>query len=69
MSRNRMEDIQMQVEYGPGEIIKFNVPDKPCTYEELKYEIQTRINRLKDKTFEKQYLDDDAYWIIAISNT
>uniref|UniRef100_A0A8W8J2H1 VWFD domain-containing protein n=1 Tax=Magallana gigas TaxID=29159 RepID=A0A8W8J2H1_MAGGI len=64
-----MEDIQVQVEYGPGEIIKFNVPDKPYTYEELKCEIQTRINRLKDKTFEKQYLDDDANWIIAISNT
>lgn len=35
MSRNKMEDIQVQVEYGPGEIIKFNVPDKLCTYEEL----------------------------------
>lgn len=59
----------MQVEYGPRKILKFNVPDKPCTYVELKCDIQARINCLKNKAFEMQYLDDDANWIIAISNT
>lgn len=57
------------MEYGPGKIIKFNLPDKPCTYEELKCDIQVRINCLKDKAFGMQYLEDDANWIIAISNT
>lgn len=69
MSRNKIEEIQVQVEYGPGKIIMFNVPDKPCTYEELKCDIQARIHCLKDKVFGMQYLDDDGNWIITISNT
>lgn len=40
MSRNKMEEIQVQVEYWPGKIIKFNVLDKPFTYEDMKLDIQ-----------------------------
>lgn len=43
------------MEYGPGNINKFNVLDKPCTFEKLKCNIQARINSLKDKAFGMQY--------------
>ena len=64
-----MDTMQVQVEYGPGKIRKFNIPDHPCSYEELKSDIQCRIPSLVGKLFGVQYIDDEGNYIIAISDT
>ncbi|VDI65651.1 Hypothetical predicted protein [Mytilus galloprovincialis] len=64
-----MDTTQVQVTYGPGKIRKFNIPETPCTYEELKSDIQCRIPSLVGKMFGIQYLDDEENWIIAVSDT
>ena len=47
-----MDYVQMQVEYGLGKVKKFNVPEKPCTLEELKGDIQCHVMSLMGKDFE-----------------
>ena len=64
-----MDSVQVQIEYDIGKIKKFNIPDRPCTYDELKCDIQARINSLHGKEFGIQYIDDEDNWVIAISNT
>ena len=63
-----MDVMQVQVEYGPGKIRKFNIPENPCTYSELKADIQCRVPSLVGKIFGLQYLDDEDNWIIASSD-
>lgn len=64
-----MEQLQVQVEYGPGKVRKFNIPDKVCSLEELKCDIQSRIESLRGSFFGIQYLDDDQEDIFATTDS
>ncbi|XP_069109826.1 uncharacterized protein [Argopecten irradians] len=64
-----METLQIQIEYGVGKVRKFNIPDQVCTFEELKCDLQGRIESLRNKLFGLQYLDDEGVWIMAVSDT
>ena len=61
--------MQVQVEYDIGKVRKFNIPDSPCTFDELKGDIQSRIPSLMGKVFGIQYLDDENCWVIASTDT
>lgn len=34
-TQNMDKEVQVQIEYGPGRVQKFKIPDVPCTYHEF----------------------------------
>lgn len=63
-------ELQIQIEYAPGKVKKFNIPDVSCSYEDFMCDIQCRIPALRNRTLEIEYLDDeDAHvWVVLFSD-
>lgn len=67
-TQNMDKEVQLQIEYGPGRVQKFKIPDVPCTYQEFICDIQCRIPILRNIDFGVKYLDDEDTWIIMYSD-
>lgn len=50
-TQNMDKEVQVQIEYGPGRVQKFKIPDVPCTYQEFICDIQCRIPILRNIDF------------------
>lgn len=63
-------ELKIQIEYAPGKVKKFNIPDVSCSYEDFMCDIQCRIPALRNRTLEIEYLDDeDAHvWVVLFSD-
>lgn len=61
-------DDKIQIEYAPGKVKKFNIPDVSCSFEDFMCDIQCRIPELRNRTLEIKYLDDEDVWVVLFSD-
>lgn len=61
--------MQIQIEYAPGKVKKFKIPDVSCSYEDFMCDIKCRILALRNRTLEIEYLDDEDVWVVLFSDS
>lgn len=62
-------ELQIQIEYAPGKVKKFNIPDVSCSYEVLCVVFSVvLLHYVRNRTLEIEYLDDEDVWVVLFSD-